>query len=258
MAYSSGIGVGDVVEIISPTMLDKIKKDEVLMPTRLEVVGFLATDFSDVDSNVALVSLRRMRELYNLGEGTHAVILRLSDGVDCTKFARELQAKLKYPFRVSTWLTSNEAFLRCHKNGKSNDVADNSADYFGGFVFDLHFVVHVGVAQNPRDWTDGGDGGKPRANRRDVLLSGLCNRRIRSFGGAGAYGAGSPFPRTACPAYCRQGVAYRILPFRAFAREIRVVRRAVGVVFFDSFMHSRRLLPRDESRRTEILGGHEK
>lgn len=118
MAYSSGIGVGDVVEIISPTMLDKIKKDEVLMPTRLEVVGFLATDFSDVDSNVALVSLRRMRELYNLGEGTHAVILRLSDGVDCTKFARELQAKLKYPFRVSTWLTSNEAFLRVIKMEK--------------------------------------------------------------------------------------------------------------------------------------------
>ncbi len=118
LAASTGISVGDVVEILSPTMLDKIQKDEVPMPARLEVVGLLATGFSDVDSNISLVSLRRMRELYGLGEGTHAIILRLADGIDCDKFARNLQRKLSYPMRASTWLTANEGFLRVIKMEK--------------------------------------------------------------------------------------------------------------------------------------------
>ena len=118
MASNAGISVGDTVEILSPTMLDRIKKDEVPMPARLEVVGLLASGFSDVDSNIALVSLRRMRDLYGLGEGTHAVVLRLDENQDCTKFARNLQRELKYPMRASTWLTSNEGFLRVIKMEK--------------------------------------------------------------------------------------------------------------------------------------------
>ena len=118
MASNAGISVGDTVEILSPTMLDRIKKDEVPMPARLEVVGLLASGYSEVDSNIALVSLRRMRDLYGLGEGTHAITLRLDDKTDCTKFARELQRTLKYPMRASTWLTSNEGFLRVIKMEK--------------------------------------------------------------------------------------------------------------------------------------------
>ena len=119
LAFNAGIGVGDTVEIVSPTMLDKIKKDEVPMPVRLEVVGLLSTDYSEVDSNIALVSLRRMRELYGLGKGTHALVLRTGKDVDCTKLAREIQANfLRYPMRASTWLTSNEAFLRVIKMEK--------------------------------------------------------------------------------------------------------------------------------------------
>lgn len=119
LAFNAGIGVGDTVEIVSPTMLDKIKKDEVPMPVRLEVVGLLSTDYSEVDSNIALVSLRRMRELYGLGKGTHALVLRTEKDVDCTKLAREIQANfLRYPMRASTWLTSNEAFLRVIKMEK--------------------------------------------------------------------------------------------------------------------------------------------
>ena len=119
LAFNAGIGVGDTVEIVSPTMLDKIKKDEVPMPVRLEVAGLLSTDYSEVDSNIALVSLRRMRELYGLGKGTHALVLRTEKDVDCTKLAREIQANfLRYPMRASTWLTSNEAFLRVIKMEK--------------------------------------------------------------------------------------------------------------------------------------------
>lgn len=116
-AATRGISVGDTVEILSPTMLDKIKKDEVPMPVQLKVIGLLATDFSDVDSNIALVSLRRMREFYNIGEGSHSIVLQIDDGVDCTKFAKKIQENCSY--KVSTWLTSNEAFLNVIKMEKT-------------------------------------------------------------------------------------------------------------------------------------------
>ncbi|MFR6032164.1 MAG: ABC transporter permease [Bacilli bacterium] len=118
LGASMGIGVGDEVEIFSPTMLNKIKKDEVPMPARLRVVGLLATDYSEVDSNIALVSLRRLRDLYNLGEGSHSVILRLKDGADCELMAREISENLRYPMRAITWLTNNAAFLRIIKMEK--------------------------------------------------------------------------------------------------------------------------------------------
>ena len=119
LALSAGIGVGDKVDVYSPTMLDKIKRDEIPMPAQLEVVGLLTTEFSDVDSNFALVSLRRMRELYNLGDGTHSLVVRLADGEDCQKFADKIQGILPAPYSASTWLTSNEAFLRVIKMEKT-------------------------------------------------------------------------------------------------------------------------------------------
>ncbi len=118
LAAINGISVGDTVEIFSPTMLDKIKKDEVPMPIKLEVVGILCSDYSDVDSNVALVSLRRMRDLYGLGDAIHSVVVALKDGVDCKNFAEKLRQDRQIPHRVSTWLTANEGFLRVIKMEK--------------------------------------------------------------------------------------------------------------------------------------------
>lgn len=112
LAFRNSISVGDTVEIYSPTMLDKIKRDEFPLPARLKVVGLLATDYSEVDANVAIVSLRRMRDLYGLGNGTHEIILRLKDGVDAQDFARVVREKyIKYPRTSQSWLSSNEAFL---------------------------------------------------------------------------------------------------------------------------------------------------
>lgn len=118
LAGINGISVGDTVEIFAPTMLDRIKKDEVPMPARLEVVGLLNTDYSEVDANVALVSLRRMSDLYNLGGGVHSIVLRLKEGVDCETFAQKLRASGVCPYRISTWLTANEGFLRVIKMEK--------------------------------------------------------------------------------------------------------------------------------------------
>lgn len=113
VANRIGASKGDVVEVYAPTMLERLTRNEVPMPIKLEVVGFLGTGFSDIDKNVALVSLRRMQELYNLGNGFHSYVLKLKDGVDETAFVKQLNADvLNGDVRAYTWLTGNEAFLR--------------------------------------------------------------------------------------------------------------------------------------------------
>lgn len=118
LAAQNGISVGETVEIFSPTMLDKLKKDEVPMPAALRVVGLLDTDYSEVDGNVALVSLRRMRDLYGLGDTAHAIVLRLDPNVDCEDFSAQLRYKRSIHYRITTWLTANEGFLRVIKMEK--------------------------------------------------------------------------------------------------------------------------------------------
>lgn len=122
LAASVGAGVGDKVDVFSPTMLDKIKRDEVPMAASLDVVGLFATDYSQVDSNIALVSLRRMRDLYNLGDGSHSIAIRLKESAkdSAEAFAKKLVDEDIVPrsYYVTTWLGANEAFLRVIKMEK--------------------------------------------------------------------------------------------------------------------------------------------
>lgn len=122
LAASVGAGVGDKVDVFSPTMLDKIKRDEVPMAASLDVVGLLASDYSQVDSNIALVSLRRMRDLYNLGDGSHSIAIRLKESAkdSAEAFAKKLVDEDIVPrsYYVTTWLGANEAFLRVIKMEK--------------------------------------------------------------------------------------------------------------------------------------------
>ena len=88
----------------------------------LDVVGLLATDYSQVDSNIALVSLRRMRDLYNLGDGSHSIAIRLKESAkdSAEAFAKKLVDEDIVPrsYYVTTWLGANEAFLRVIKMEK--------------------------------------------------------------------------------------------------------------------------------------------
>lgn len=114
MAYNAGISVGDFVTVYSPAMIDKLNDNEVPMPVRLKVVGLLNTGFSQADSNTGLVSLRRMRELYNFdSNGAQNISLKLKDGFDCKKFAKKLNGELDTEgLRAKSWADNNEAFLR--------------------------------------------------------------------------------------------------------------------------------------------------
>lgn len=114
---SSGIAntlrlrVGDEVDVYTPLMIERLKQDEILLPKLMRVAGVFQTDFAKIDENTIISTLRTMQDLYGLGEGVHAIKVKLEDRVDPAEAASVLQGQFDAPFRVSTWLESNAEYL---------------------------------------------------------------------------------------------------------------------------------------------------
>ena len=114
LAQSLGARLGSTVEIYSPLLLEKMKSDEVMLPRELEVVGIFQIGHQSLDSSVVLVTLRRMQELYGLGEGVHGFNVKLAPDVDADLAARKLNALLPSVAPgayAKSWMDSNQDFL---------------------------------------------------------------------------------------------------------------------------------------------------
>jgi len=114
LAYSIGARIGSYVEVYSPLLLEKIKADEVMLPRELEVVGIMEIGHQSLDSSVVLVTLRRMQELYGLGEGVHGFSVKLEKGADADAIARLMNQRLPAVAPrtfAQSWMDSNEEFL---------------------------------------------------------------------------------------------------------------------------------------------------
>ncbi len=114
LAYALGARVGSYVEVYSPLLLEKIKADEIMLPRELEVVGVMEIGHQSLDSSVVLVTLRRMQELYGLGEGVHGFSVKLAAGADPDAVARALNQRLPAVAPrtyARSWMDSNEDFL---------------------------------------------------------------------------------------------------------------------------------------------------
>jgi lipoprotein-releasing system permease protein len=111
LAASLGARVGGKVDLYSPLLLERLKKDEILLPREVRVAGIFETGWNQVDSNTVFCSLRLMQDLYNLGSGVHGVTVRLQPGRDADELAAKLNALLGGNYRAVSWLESNRDFL---------------------------------------------------------------------------------------------------------------------------------------------------
>lgn len=111
IANTLGLRVGDEVDVYTPLMLEKLKQDEILLPRLMRVAGLFETGFNKIDENLIITTLRTMQDLYGMGDGVHAIKVKLKKGVDEERAAAQLQELFEPPFRVSTWLESNADFL---------------------------------------------------------------------------------------------------------------------------------------------------
>lgn len=112
VANTLGLRVGDEVDIYTPLAISSYKdRGEMLLPRIMRIAGVFETGFAKVDENTIITTLRTMQDLYGLGDGVHAIKVKLKDRVDADLAAMELQNLIEAPFRVSTWLESNAEYL---------------------------------------------------------------------------------------------------------------------------------------------------
>jgi lipoprotein-releasing system permease protein len=112
LAYSLQAIPGSVIQVLTPLMLERLKKDEVLLARELTVIGLFRTGSPQVDGNMMLTTLRVMQELYGLEGGIHGLTLKLRPGVDALSYSQQLQAELLIPgLKAISWLESNRDLL---------------------------------------------------------------------------------------------------------------------------------------------------
>lgn len=111
LAQTLGASEGSKVDVYTPLMLEKMKSDEILLPTELTVVGIFETGWNEVDAHTALCTLGRMQELYGLGAGVHGFCLRLKSGVSPETIATSLNQQLPAHVTAYTWLERHQDLL---------------------------------------------------------------------------------------------------------------------------------------------------
>jgi len=113
LAYSIGAGVGAKVEVTSPLLLERLKRDEVFLPRELRVVGIFEIGHQALDSSTVIVTLRRMQDLYGLGHAVHGFSLKLAPGEDPDAAAARVNAALPPDLSgtARSWMEFNKDFL---------------------------------------------------------------------------------------------------------------------------------------------------
>jgi lipoprotein-releasing system permease protein len=113
LAYTLGVQIGGRVTISSPLLLERLKKDEVFLPRELVIVGIFEIGHQQLDSNTVLVTLRRMQDLYGLGEAVHGINVKVASGLDADLMAKRIDAALpRQPeMKARSWMDANAEFL---------------------------------------------------------------------------------------------------------------------------------------------------
>ncbi len=111
LAHQIGASKGSIVNIYTPLMLERMTRDEVLLPREVTVCGIYETGHSKVDGNTVICTLRLMQELYGMGKGIHGLTVKITPEAQLEAVSEHLNETLPYPLRSLTWLETNSDFL---------------------------------------------------------------------------------------------------------------------------------------------------
>lgn len=111
LARSLGAHLGTTLEVYSPLMLEKFKKDEIFMPRQLRVVGIFEIGHQQLDSSLVLVTLRLMQDLYAMEGAAHGINVKIAPNASPAQVARAINATLPFDQRAAPWMETNQDFL---------------------------------------------------------------------------------------------------------------------------------------------------
>ncbi|MBC7187573.1 MAG: ABC transporter permease, partial [Calditrichaeota bacterium] len=100
------VGVGDKVTIISPVGVTGMFGP---MPPVMQfrVTGYFQTGLYQYDDTFAYISLESAQKLFKMGQGVTGLELRLDDLSNARWVAQQIDSRLGYPYRTTTWFDMN-------------------------------------------------------------------------------------------------------------------------------------------------------
>jgi lipoprotein-releasing system permease protein len=110
LASGLGVRIGDKIDLYTPLMLERMKKNEVLLPREVRVAGIFRIGHQQLDSSTVICPLRLMQDLYGLGHMVHGFDVRLKAGADADVAAAKLNKVLPPTMGALTWFESNADF----------------------------------------------------------------------------------------------------------------------------------------------------
>ena len=117
LAFRLGVTVGDDILVYSPQSFSS--PDEIRLPEELTVSGIFELGMWDFDMGYILTSLETARDLYDIEDGIHAVLVMTHDPFLATVVADELSKELGSEYDISTWMQLNRQLfsaLQVEKN----------------------------------------------------------------------------------------------------------------------------------------------
>jgi lipoprotein-releasing system permease protein len=110
LARNLGLNVGDMVSVYSPLMMERLKRNEVLLPRSVRVAAVFQIGHQQLDSSTVLCSLRLMQDLYGLGRTIHGYNVRLQLGAQDYVVANVINRTLPVSAYALTWFEANAEF----------------------------------------------------------------------------------------------------------------------------------------------------
>ncbi|MCR4439810.1 MAG: lipoprotein-releasing ABC transporter permease subunit [bacterium] len=100
------VGVGDKVTIISPVGVTGMFGP---MPPVMQfrVTGYFQTGLYQYDDTFAYISLESAQKLFKMGQGVTGLELRLDNLSSARWVAQQIDSRLGYPYRTTTWFDMN-------------------------------------------------------------------------------------------------------------------------------------------------------
>ena len=111
LAESLQARIGSKIVIYSPLLVEKLQRDELVVPKELEVCGIFEIGHQQLDSNIAIITLRTGQELADIGGAVHGVNVKLAPGVDPDTAARAINRALPVDGMARSWMDMNHEFL---------------------------------------------------------------------------------------------------------------------------------------------------
>ena len=113
LAGALGAQIGDKVEVYSPLLIEKLKRDEVFLPRELRVVAIFQFGHQALDSSLVLTTLRTMQDIYGLGGAVHGINVKIAPGLDPDELAARVNRVLPRDsgLRARSWIEINRDFL---------------------------------------------------------------------------------------------------------------------------------------------------